>query len=151
MKHCNPVRQKGYNLLELLAVLTIIGILAAIVLPGFSDYIRDARRNDGITFLLEIMQRQERYFTEELTYTSDLTKLGYGGASSVVSDNGFYSVTAAACTETVTDTNTGVTTTITFSLSDCVLLTAAPRGVQAGDGNLTLDNRGQRTPASAWP
>ena len=137
MRRFKPGKQKGFNLLELLAVLAIMGILAAIVLPGFSDYMRDARRNDGITFLLEIMHRQERYFTEELTYTTDLTDLGYATAAAIVSENTFYNVTASLCAGIV--------------LARCVLLTATPVGVQTGDVTLTLDSRGQRTPVSAWP
>ena len=131
-------KQKGFNLIELMIVVTIIGILAAIAYPQYSQYVTQARRNDGIATLLQIMQQQERFFTEQLTYTADLTALGYtvDGGGKASTENGHYRVSAAVCTGETIDR--------------CVNLTAEPQGVQAGDGNMTLDSRGNRTPATHW-
>ena len=131
-------KQKGLNLIELMIVVAILGILGAIAYPQYNQYVTRARRNDGIATLLQVMQQQERFFTEQLTYTIDLATLGYtvGGGGRVATENGHYLVSAAICAGETIDR--------------CVMLTAEPQGVQAGDGNITLDSRGSRAPATHW-
>nr|WP_306674521.1 MULTISPECIES: type IV pilin protein [unclassified Endozoicomonas] len=108
------------------------------MVPSYNEYVLQSRRSEGISSLLTMMQQQERYFTEQLTYTSDLSKLGYtlAGPNNVSSENGHYLITATACAS--------------MTISQCVLLTATPQGVQAPDGTLTINSRGTRTPVSAW-
>lgn len=129
---------KGFTLLEIFIVVTIISLLIGIMVPSYNEYVLQSRRSEGISSLLTMMQQQERYFTEQLTYTSDLSKLGYtlAGPSNVFSENGHYLITATACAS--------------MTISQCVLLTATPLGVQATDGTLTINSRGTRTPVSAW-
>ncbi|KEQ15022.1 type IV pilin protein [Endozoicomonas numazuensis] len=130
--------EKGFTLLEIIIVVAIIGILAAITVPAYNEYVIQSRRSEGISALLTIMQQQERYFTEQLTYTDDLSDLGYtlNGSNEVESENGHYLISAAACSS--------------LTITQCVVLTAAPQGVQASDGDLTLNSRGTRTPLNAW-
>ncbi|WP_257280487.1 MULTISPECIES: type IV pilin protein [unclassified Endozoicomonas] len=129
---------KGFTLLEIFIVVTIISLLIGIMVPSYNEYVLQSRRSEGISSLLTMMQQQERYFTEQLTYTSDLSKLGYtlAGPNNVSSENGHYLITATACAS--------------MTISQCVLLTATPQGVQAPDGTLTINSRGTRTPVSAW-
>ncbi|PJE79071.1 Fimbrial protein [invertebrate metagenome] len=127
--------QKGFTLLELMIVVLIIGILSAILYPSYNSYMREARRSDGAAFLLTIMQQQERYFTEELTYTDDLRQLGYSARSGMLSSGRFYKVSVERCGS--------------LNYSVCIRLRAKPEGAQAGDGDLTLDSRGSRT--GNWP
>ncbi|WP_062268564.1 type IV pilin protein [Endozoicomonas arenosclerae] len=130
-------RVKGFTLLEIIIVVAIIGILAAITVPAYNEYVMQSRRSEGISALLTIMQQQERYYTEQLTYTDDLSDLGYTlSGSDVASENGHYLISAAACSS--------------LTITQCVQLTAVPQGVQASDGNLTLNSRGTRTPLDAW-
>lgn len=129
---------KGFSLVELAAVLAIIGVLMGIAFPSFSTFMENTRRNDGFTFLLEIMHRQERYFSQKLTYTSDLTDLSYSTATNITSDNGYYKVTAATCGTSIL-------------LTQCVRLTATPTGLQAGSETLSIDSNGEKLPAKVWP
>ena len=127
-------KQKGFTLVELMIVVVIIGILAMIAYPSYQEHTRKTRRTDGQTKLMEVMQAQERNYTVNHTYVTDLSQLGYPAAT-VDSDEGYYRISAAAC-------GGGITR--------CVALTATAQGAQVSDGNLTLDSIGNKTPVEKW-
>ena len=122
---------RGYSLLELMVAVAIVGVVAAIAYPSYQDYVTRGNRADGYSMVNEIMQAQERFFADQLTYTTDLRDLGYATAANVATDDGFYQISAAACGG--------------GTIAQCVILTAAAQGAQAGDGNLTIDSRGTKT------
>ena len=125
-------RQLGFSLIELMVVIAIIGIIAGYAYPNYLEHMNKTRRTEGKTALIDIMAREQRYYTENNSYTLALDQLGYtvvGADNAVETKNGYYAVTATACD----DGNPPIT---------CVLLTATAQGVQAdgGDGNLTLNS-----------
>ena len=61
-------RLRAFTLLEVLVVLAIVGVLTAIALPAYSNYITQARRVEGQVALLLLMQQQERYFSQNNSY-----------------------------------------------------------------------------------
>lgn len=138
------MRSRGFTLVEMLIVVLIVGILASIAFPSYQRYVLQAGRADGKAKLMEIMQAQERYYSQHQTYVVALngsatanppTGLGYR-VTPVPSDEGRYTVEAAPCGNTA-----GLT------IASCVRLTATRTGAQANDaecGNLTLDSRGTR-------
>ncbi|MRI33713.1 hypothetical protein EOPP23_12020 [Endozoicomonas sp. OPT23] len=129
---------KGFSLIELMIVVAIIAIISAIAIPSYTDYVTRSRRSEAIATLLQIMAQQERNFTEQLTYQTDLTLLGYS-ASPVITDNSYYSITAQTCTGSPA-----------LPITRCINLLATPQGSQLGDGNITIDSRGIKTPAAYW-
>ena len=61
-------RSAGFSLPELLAVVTILGILAAIGYPVYTEQLRQARRAEGTGAVLELAARLEGYYADHGTY-----------------------------------------------------------------------------------
>ena len=83
---------KGFTLVELMVVVVIVGILAAISYPSYRQYIARAKRVEAQSPLLQIATNQERFYLQNNTYTTDMTKLGFKTSTGVVSDSGAYKV-----------------------------------------------------------
>lgn len=130
-------RQQGFNLIELLIVIVIVGILAAIALPSYQDSVRKSNRSDGQAQLLEAASRMERYFYKNNSYSVDLTDLGYAASSNVASPEGHYTLEVIAATGSC-------------PIATCYKLQATAVDNQVPDGDLTLDSLGQKLPADKW-
>lgn len=65
-----PARRRGFTLAELLAVLVIVAILAAIAMPGYAAHVTRTRRVEAQAALVEAMQLEERYYNEHNAYAA---------------------------------------------------------------------------------
>ncbi|MDZ7828344.1 MAG: type IV pilin protein [Halofilum sp. (in: g-proteobacteria)] len=121
----------GFTLIELMIVIVVIGILAAIAFPAYQDQVRKTRRTEAKAALQEAMNREERLYTTTNSYSASMTAIGYG-ADPFLTEEGWYSVDGVACGGGITE---------------CVSLTATAQNDQANDqcGNFTLDSRGNRS------
>ena len=70
--------QKGFTLIELMIVIAIIGILAAIAIPNFLSYRQRAYDSAAQSDLKNLMTAQEAYFVDHDTYV-DITGVSAGG------------------------------------------------------------------------
>ena len=134
---------RGFTLIELMVTVAVVAILAAIAFPSYQDQIQKTRRTDGKSKLLELVQREERFYTQNNTYTTTLTAL-YSGASSsvtattVMSDNGYYQVTVAAGGTGIANGYTFTATPLSPQSSDikCADLTLTSTNVKDASGPL---------------
>ncbi|MBT8402207.1 MAG: prepilin-type N-terminal cleavage/methylation domain-containing protein [Gemmatimonadetes bacterium] len=74
---------KGFTLIELLIVVVIIGILAAIAIPKFSATREKAYVSTMKSDLKNLASQQEIYYSDNYTYTTDATALGFAQSQGV--------------------------------------------------------------------
>ena len=85
-----PRPMRGVTLLELMIVVVVVGILAAVAYPNYRDFTDRARRNEAKAILLEIAQNQERFYLQNNRY-GNMAELGYDDPQ--FTDSGAYSAT----------------------------------------------------------
>ncbi len=74
-------RRRGVTVLELLVVLFVAALLAAIALPSYLSIMRKGRRSDAVDASVAVLQAQERYRANNLSYASTLGVLGQSNTS----------------------------------------------------------------------
>jgi len=131
--------EKGFTLIELMITVAVIGILAAIAYPSYTEYGFRARRAEAQNLLNDAAARQERWKAQNGKYAApaDLAKLKLPNGDK--SENGYYTLT-------LTQASDGGDGGYAFK--------AARAGVQAADrkcGDFTLDATGKKGMAADTP
>ena len=117
----------GLTLVEVLVVSVLVAVIAAIALPTYQQQVRKGRRAEGRAMLIDVVNREHRFFADNFAYTTDITgDLSFNPAES---ENGHYALAV---------TSIGPTQ---------MLLTASPQGGQVNDtecGSLSLSTTGAK-------
>lgn len=69
-------RGTGFTLIELMIVVVIVAVLAAITFPSYQRYVLDSWRSKAAACLSETANAMERRFTATMSYAGDLPELG---------------------------------------------------------------------------
>ncbi|GGD11434.1 type IV pilin protein [Halopseudomonas salina] len=127
----NEWRQAGFTLIELMIAVAVVGILAAIAYPSYQEQVRQTRRAEVASALLENAQLLERHFTRHGAYDTGAVVLA---TQSPTSGAAIYTIAAVRGADTYTLTAAAVS-----------------GGLMAGDtcAIYTFNQVGQRTPADA--
>ena len=152
----------GFTLIELTCVIGIVSLLALFSYSSYQGSVLKARRSEAKVALMQVMQQQERYFSQHNRYQT------YNGSAADAAASGFksfsgesaalsaYQIAAQACPGE--------------SLQECVQLVATPGAHQTMDnvgirfedalcGTLTINSKGEKTaaglpsaaaPAACW-
>jgi type IV pilus assembly protein PilE len=131
-------KQRGVTLMELMAVVAIVGILTAIAYPSYRAQVRRSNRTEARVALEQTAGALEKCYTRYMKYddsTNCPSSTQFDGGDSYDTPKGYYRITAP----TLNDTQ--------------FLLRADAQGAQASDTDcprLEMDQTGNRTPAACW-
>jgi type IV pilus assembly protein PilE len=117
-------RQKGFTLIELMIVVVIIGILAALAIPRFMEATKKAKQSEAKTVLKQILTLERASRQETGVYSDDLTAIGF--VVPAADAKYVYAITAGSDASTFTATATpkavgaagyDVDLTVTYSIN----------------------------------
>jgi len=116
--------KSGFTLIELIIVIAIVGILAAVGYPGYVEHVKKAQCADGINALLQLSGRMEELYMNTDSYATATVGTPAGTVGSDVTPEGYYGLS--------------ITTATAFDY----LVTATP--VDGQQKTLTLDSLGRK-------
>ncbi|HUG04788.1 MAG TPA: type IV pilin protein [Steroidobacteraceae bacterium] len=123
-------KSRGFTLIELMIVVVVVAILAAVAYPSYRESVRKGNRRAAQAEMMEIVNREHQFFIANRAY-ADTATLGYTLPPDVIG-NYTHAVTL--------DAGPPPGFTVTFTAI----------GGQLSDGDLTVNSLGVKTPAEKW-
>lgn len=150
-------RRSGFTLMELMIVLAIIAILAAIALPSYLDSVRKGRRAEARAAILNLLQQQERYMTQQNTYLGFSNAVGTTNPATAAS---IFKVYSGDSNSSPSYWLSADVCSATELVNECVKITATPTGSDPQVGALSMTSSGMKSctgtaattePNLCWP
>jgi len=132
MQKNQVVKQHGFTLIELMIVVAIVGILAAVAFPAYTDYVIRANRSAAQAAMMDIVNRQQQFLLINRTYADQATL------------NAIYTLPQDVATKYDSAIALGGGPVPFYTL------TFTAKGSQLVDGNLTINSTGVKTPIEKW-
>jgi type IV pilus assembly protein PilE len=126
---------KGFTLIELMIVVAIVGILAAIAIPAYSDYVKRGNLPEAQAALAAQRVKMEQYFQDTRTYVGACAAGTVAPLPAATSHFTFACSNLAADTYTITATGTGSMAGFSFDIDQTNLhrTPSAPSGWTASN------------------
>jgi len=150
-------KQKGFTLIELMIVIAVIGILAAIALPAYQDYVTRAKRADAKAGLLSVQLAQEKHRANCPVYATGFRATPPADPADYCPDNLIIHPTTSPDNIYILSL-----TTVSATLATMYIATATPTGAQLTNdtecANFIINANGEQSvsgtlsasPATCW-
>lgn len=140
--------QSGFTLIELMITVAIVGILAAVAYPAYTDSVRKGKRAEARTALMNLLQQQERYLTQMNTYSETFAAGQSPGTPKIFKDYSSSDSTSTKSSHLLGARPCQAVSGVTPTKSDCIEVFAEPQAGVFSDPQVTsmaIDTQGRRT------
>jgi len=128
------MKRNGFTLIEVMITVAIIGILAAVAYPSYTEHVKRSARAEAITALVDAANKQEQFFVDNHDYTAVLANLGLVAAT----ETGLYELSIASVANSREFTITAEAVSgIAATDSDCKTLVINELSVKTSTGSGT--------------
>jgi len=136
---------QGVTLIELLIVIVVVSIMAAIAIPSYNSFVLKSHRTEAKSALLDLASMEERFFSAQNVYSTAPSDLGYAIAAFPIPSvgSGYYKIDQTGFTPAVPPTGANPGGTPAF-----YQFTATAIGAQTNDTSclqFVLDSKGVKT------